>query len=197
MIKRSLRLFENPLLEMLSKVHPWIPILVWGSVFLALQVGLFQDERISGIEQVAFVALGVFYWIFLEYILHRYVFHMKLSSESFKRFGFIIHGVHHEDPKDRFRGLMPPLATFICAIPLYFLCALAYSGGKENAVFSGLLLGFVTYDYVHFSFHQAQFKNRIWKELQKRHLIHHRDETANYGVSSPLVDIICRTGREK
>ena len=61
-------------------------------------------------------------------------------------------------------------------------------------VFSGVLLGYLAYDCVHYAIHHARMSNRWLAGLKKAHLNHHfRDHSANFGISSKLFDYILRS----
>lgn len=65
-----------------------------------------------------------------------------------------------------------------------------------HALYAGGALGYMLYDTCHFYFHHGdRFKNNSYiKWMKKRHMIHHyKDSTKNFGVTSPLFDIIFGT----
>ena len=63
---------------------------------------------------------------------------------------------------------------------------------------SFFVLSYSVYDMIHYAYHFADATKRkgtLFHKLQKYHLRHHfSGEEAGYGVSSPLWDIIMRTG---
>ena len=71
-----------------------------------------------------------------------------------------------------------------------------------SAVFwSFFLIGYVTYDICHYSLHHidtSKHTQGYFHRLQKYHNQHHfGGEEAGFGVSSPLWDIVFRTGYKK
>ena len=63
---------------------------------------------IFGISQLHLIFLGgIFFWTFFEYMMHRFVFHLVTENPRTKRIAYIMHGNHHEFPRDRQRLFMP------------------------------------------------------------------------------------------
>ena len=90
-------------LENLTKTYWWVIPLFWGPfVFL-----LYKWARIYLTRQVASAVwvTGLFTFTLIEYILHRFLFHMdeKLPDSRWAMtIHFLIHGVHHFLPMDRY-----------------------------------------------------------------------------------------------
>ncbi len=189
---KNIRLFKNDFLEKLTFVHPWMPISVWMPVSIfsfaySLQANTF-------IETVGLFFLGLFIWTFTEYTLHRFFFHYHARSEIGKKFFYLIHGIHHDDPDDQRRLLMPLSAAFILAALLFGLFYLFFGSQYVFGFFSGFLIGYLCYDYVHFFTHFGRYKSGFMKHLQKQHMVHHFNKPhALYGVSSPLWDYVFKT----
>lgn len=62
-------------------------------------------------------------WSIVEYVLHRYVFHMdtrKLGATG-KVFHFMLHGLHHKVPTDPYRLVFPPIPALMIATTIYHL----------------------------------------------------------------------------
>ena len=64
--------------------------------------------------------VGIACWTFGEYFLHRFLFHgedywLKYAKKSnvILTFHFLIHGIHHAFPMDRYRLVFPPAPGFI------------------------------------------------------------------------------------
>lgn len=188
----SIRMFKNPILEGLSKVPYFIPLIVfipvigyfcWKSVIMN-GPGLF----------IGYLLLGLFIWTLTEYIMHRFVFHFYPKSEWGKRIHFIFHGVHHDYPNDAKRLVMPPSASIPLALAFYLLFKYTLSPALLDGFFAGFLLGYLFYDMTHYMLHHAQFKNAFWKKLKQQHMLHHYDDsTKKYGVTSDIWDKVFGT----
>lgn len=64
---------------------------------------------------------GLVVWVFFEYVMHRFLFHLRLRSRLGQSFLFIMHGNHHVSPRDRYRNLMPAVVSVPLAAGLYYL----------------------------------------------------------------------------
>lgn len=169
----SAPLFGN-FLEPLSKtawyVIPivWLPPVAYGS-FLAYQ-GL-----PSFLQTAAYWLIGLALWTLVEYGLHRGLFHVDkcafgsstntnslLTSQRYlpdNRVGitahFLLHGIHHYIPMDKYRLVMPPTLFVALATPFYKLAhtVFFYDWYAAIAVFCGGIFGYICYDLTHYFLH--------------------------------------------
>src|SRR5262245_13614474 len=68
------QMFETPLIERFSRVHPAMPFVFWGPVLAYVAIRPFG----TGMGALSYAGLllgGVLVWTLTEYVLHRYVFH--------------------------------------------------------------------------------------------------------------------------
>jgi sterol desaturase/sphingolipid hydroxylase (fatty acid hydroxylase superfamily) len=136
---------------------------------------------------------GILQWTFLEYVLHRFVFHYQPQSRWGQRLHFFIHGVHHDYPRDATRLVLPLPASLPLAGFFYGLFQWAY-GSYHDMIFSGLVSGYLAYDCLHYAFHHFAMKSPVANYLKAYHLKHHFiDPDTGYGVSTPLWDFVFRT----
>lgn len=187
----TIPLFENPWLERLSHVHPATPAVV----FLPI-AGWFLYAGVGGIAwttAAGLFLLGLLIWTFAEYSLHRWVFHYEPTSTFGKRIHFLMHGIHHDYPRDSTRLVMPPPVS----LPLAALFGVAFwlvFGPYFGAAFSGFLVGYVAYDTIHYATHHWKSEGKVSKYLKEYHLRHHYiDDHKAYGVSSPIWDWVFGT----
>jgi sterol desaturase/sphingolipid hydroxylase (fatty acid hydroxylase superfamily) len=138
---------------------------------------------------------GVLLWTLLEYLLHRWLFHLPPVGPGGKMRAFLMHGYHHEFPNDKMRLVAPPLMGWTLALSVGIVYALLF--GKHWApLFGGTALGYLGYDWIHYYTHHFHPRNRVGKWLRRYHLMHHfQDSTVRYGISSPLWDLVFRTFR--
>lgn len=193
----SILLFKNPVLEALTHVHPITPLLMWAPVVVYLQI---LSAR-AGLDRVGIVALsglGFVLWTLVEYLLHRYAFHFKATSKFSERVVYLAHGNHHDAPQDATRLVMPPFPALLLAT-LLFLGFRAVLGVQwVMPFFSGFLVGYLCYDYIHYSVHHFMPKSSIGKFLKNHHMKHHfMTHGARWGVSTPLWDLVFGTMEEK
>jgi sterol desaturase/sphingolipid hydroxylase (fatty acid hydroxylase superfamily) len=185
-------MFKNPILEGLSKVPYFIPLIVFIPV-----IGYFCWKSVVMNGPVLFAGyllLGLFVWTLTEYIMHRFVFHFYPKSEWGKRIHFIFHGVHHDYPNDAKRLVMPPSASIPLALAFYLLFKYTLAPVLLDGFFAGFIVGYLFYDMTHYMLHHAQFKNAFWKKLKQQHMLHHYDDsTKKYGVTSDIWDKVFGT----
>lgn len=195
---KNIRLFKHPVLERLTYVHPAMPALLWGPLAVyCFAAGLFTPDanaRLSIVQTTLLTLSGVGVWTLTEYLMHRFVFHFKPRGGIQERISFLIHGIHHEDPGDARRLLMPPAAAAILAVFFWTLFTALLGPVVMKPFFSGFLIGYLVYDYTHFAVHFMMPRWRVMKALKRNHLIHHYSTPdQRYGVGSTFWDYVFRT----
>lgn len=187
----SVPLYQNPFLERLTHVHPTTPLMVYMPVVLYfIYAGL---SEFAWLPALGTFVLGVFFWSFLEYILHRFFFHHHFKSNLGKKFQFLSHGVHHDYPRDSTRLVMPVPVSLVLAGIFYVLFRLVFGNWHEMA-YAGLVTGYLIYDCLHYATHHLPMKGQVGSYLKSYHLKHHyADSDHGYGVSSPLWDHVFKT----
>ena len=208
----SPRMFASDGIERFTFVHPLVPHLIYLPIIAAL---LWWSPLSIGMTALVFVA-GLFVWTFVEYMLHKYAFHAPhrvmdevhdivaetpIDEPIIPRLPtlhhtiyFIAHGVHHEYPSDSRRLVMPPIASIPLAAAFFGLFLLIFGTTYTPALFAGFLIGYLAYDSIHFAVHHFSVPTAFGKLLKRRHHRHHfLDPDEDYGVSSPLWDIILGT----
>jgi len=187
----TIPLFKNPFLEYFSHIHPITPVVVYVPVIIITAYFGFLRAGIGPFILAFF--FGILLWTLTEYTIHRWAFHYDPKSEAGKKIHFLVHGIHHDYPRDATRLVMPLLVSVPLAVIFYLLFQLVF-GEYNLAVFSGFVLGYVSYDSIHYATHHLPMKNRIGNFLRVYHLRHHyEDDHTAYGVSNPLWDYIFRT----
>jgi sterol desaturase/sphingolipid hydroxylase (fatty acid hydroxylase superfamily) len=190
----SVRLFKSDFLEQFTHVHPIVPALVWTPVVAYLAYRSFAIDHVATGAFFVWVVLGVLAMTLVEYLLHRFVFHFPAKSPMGERIVYIMHGLHHEDPQDPTRLVMPPLPAAIYGITLFVIFRMLFGPVYVDAFFAGFLAGYLAYDYIHYYVHHFTPKNRIGKYLKRYHMVHHfADYEAKWGVSNPLWDYVFGT----
>jgi sterol desaturase/sphingolipid hydroxylase (fatty acid hydroxylase superfamily) len=194
-----LRLFRSGFLEFFTHVMPvtiWVIYLPVAA--LALYVGVTTwPTTLSPIWIPLSFALGIaLLWTFIEYVVHRFLFHHNPRNRTEATLIFLFHGVHHVQPSLKTRLVMPPAAS----IPGAILAALLFSaiGSLLNfpmlPLVSGFVLGYILYDTCHYATHHAPMKGRIMKFLKRHHMEHHFvSPNARFGVTTSLWDQVFHT----
>lgn len=192
----SPKLFENPVLDYFTRCPFWVVPLIWLPISFYLYSHGLNMRILSSWQLVLTAVVGFFSWTLSEYWLHRIVFHYNPGKGIGARIHFYIHGIHHDLPDDAYRLVMPPLASFLIAVPIvgffYFLLGSVWF----YPFFSGYLVGYVAYEMSHYSVHHLKSKHPVFLALKRHHLQHHFSKhcvNKRYGVSSTLWDHVFKT----
>jgi sterol desaturase/sphingolipid hydroxylase (fatty acid hydroxylase superfamily) len=191
-LRASPPMFESRLLDALSRVHPLVPVFIFGPGIIAL--ASWTLSRHSVLAAVGLAAGGYALWTLFEYWLHRLVFHFEPEQGLGARLHWIIHGVHHDHPNDPLRLVMPPavsvpLGGLVFAL-LYVILGSRYAPG----VGAGFFAGYLAYDLTHYYLHHFRPRGPLGRKLRERHMRHHfQDETRGFGISAPYWDEVFRT----
>jgi len=186
------KLFQNRLLESLTKTHPAIIISMYVPASIISLVYFYQYIAGSLLTIAGVFLAGFCLWTFVEYLLHRYIFHFINDSEWAQKFHYTVHGVHHEYPLDTERLIMPPVPSILFA-SFFFGIFYALMGTYVFCFLPGFIIGYLTYAMIHYSIHA--FKPVPgFTYLWRHHNIHHfKDAERAFGVSTPLWDIVFGT----
>lgn len=191
--RERVRIFENPVLEALSKATPWMVTAFWIPVAIAaIAASLHLRER-SLPEVLPFAFGGLLGWTLFEYVMHRFLFHLELPGPLGRRLAFVMHGCHHADPRDPLRNVMPLSASIPFAAAMAVLADLLIDRADWLLVGGFGALGYITYDLSHWAFHQRRSRNRLFRHLQRHHWRHHATGAGNYAVTAPFWDWFLRT----
>lgn len=196
--KGQVRLFENPFLEALTKTRPWviytiyIPFIAYLLIYSHIKLHL----SIGFITLLFFIAM--LSWTLVEYIAHRYIFHLKAKSELGKRIIYIFHENHHEYPRDKMRLFMPPVPSVILAsllLGIFIVLSYLFTGTINYAYvfFSGFFAGYLIYVSMHYAIHAfapPKFLKALWRN---HHLHHYKYPDKGFGVSSSFWDKVFGT----
>ncbi len=194
----TVRMFKSNWIEVLSRVHPSVPLIIFLPVIIYLVYLSVFIDKIFILKILMLLFAGLVVWTLTEYTLHRFVFHMKLKSKIGKKIHFIFHGVHHDYPNDSKRLVMPPSVSIPLASLFYLLFRLILGNQFVIPFFAGFLIGYLVYDITHYTIHHFNIKNKYVLFLKKYHAKHHYyDSDLGFGVSSPIWDFIFNTSFEK
>ncbi len=99
----SVLMFDNPVFEFFSKT-PWYFIIIIYSPLILYEIAI-------GLTHISLVllsirpAIGFLLWTFIEYVIHKYLFHydqyLKEEDNIMYLVHFFFHGIHHAFPMDR------------------------------------------------------------------------------------------------
>ncbi|MFH0882702.1 MAG: sterol desaturase family protein [bacterium] len=192
------RLFKSPILEALTHFTPVGVVILWTPVIVfCAWLGYFSP--MTHTQWLLALLLGLFSWTFIEYLLHRFLFHRNFRSERLKRMQYMGHGVHHDQPMVKTRLVMPPLGAIPTAAIIYGLFYLVVGVVLDlvmwvNPLFAGMMTGYIIYDMLHYAYHHVNLPGKWFQTMRKHHMRHHGiDMSRRFGVSTPLWDYIFGT----
>ncbi|KAI8973625.1 hypothetical protein BDF20DRAFT_995405 [Mycotypha africana] len=194
-LNRPADFFGHPLLEPLSKTVWWVVPLIWlpyvgYNFYKSLQYG-------NPLATTLYFFLGIFIWTFLEYALHRFLFHYDdrmPQHQMMYLLHFVLHGFHHYLPMDRLRLVVPPTLFVILAYPWITAAHLLFPKLMAFGVVAGGMFGYVCYDMTHYYVHHAKPFKIHFAEMKRYHLAHHyKDFEAGYGITSKFWDYVFKT----
>lgn len=194
----SIRVFRSRVIEeVFAKAHPITPIVWFGPLIAYAVYRTAQGGPIAWARGIGLFTAGWLVWTLLEYLLHRYLFHLPAETREQKLRAFLIHGYHHQFPSDPMRLVAPPLMSWPIAVVVGGSYHLALGPGDSwLALFAGTCVGYLAYDWIHYYTHHFHPKWPLGKWLRKYHMLHHFDDDATrYGISSPLWDLVFGTYR--
>lgn len=187
------KIFENPILETITKGHAYVPITMHYVISTSLLVYSFFVFNLPALNLIIFFAGGVLFWSFFEYIAHRYIFHMDTATKIREKIQYTFHGVHHEYPRDTDRVVMPPVPSFLIGVSIVVIIRLVF-GINGFAIAAGFLSGYASYALIHYSIHtRIPPKNFLGKMWMHHSYHHYKNDEQAYGVSTPIWDYIFRT----
>ena len=184
----SLRLFESRWTDGFWASRPWLPFLLGG-----LLTG-WLIERAPALTWAPLVA-GVGGWVVLEYLMHRFFFHLPLRGRVAAGFRLLVHEHHHARPWDERRLA----ATWWQAgLALALLTAFARAAFQERwaVAMLGSTWAYVAYEAIHHRIHHDTEGGRLMRALRSHHLRHHHGPEGakgSFGISSPVLDWVLRS----
>jgi sterol desaturase/sphingolipid hydroxylase (fatty acid hydroxylase superfamily) len=143
------------------------------------------------------IPAGIFIWTLLEYVFHRFLFHMQipLRNPHLREIVNGSHFVHHASPRDPTKLLVHPSFGLVVSAILYGLFfAILGSAFSASGVMAGIWIGFLYYEAVHYRVHFSLSGSGFITRQRRRHFYHHFTNNKKcFGVTSPLWDYVFGT----
>lgn len=163
----------------------------WAELGLDVALGLLLVaegwRRHAGGPLVALLALGLglFAFSFIEYFFHRWMFHTRVPL--FEQG----HRTHHEQPLgyDSLPFFLPAAVLLVLA----GVFALIMPTGFALLMAGAITFGYVVYGLSHFIIHHVRFKQPLLRRWAGAHHVHHYHPGSNFGVTTPLWDVLLGT----
>ncbi|WP_088009299.1 sterol desaturase family protein [Indiicoccus explosivorum] len=146
-------------------------------------------------------AVGMAAYALSEYVVHRFLFHMKTPKDPFllkmiKR----LHFDHHSDPDDLHLLFLPlwfSLPNFLVSSAIFLV--ITDSLVWTAAFLSGIMTYFLYYEWTHYVAHKPILpRTEVGRRIKKAHLWHHfKNENYWYGVTHTSIDKTLGTYRDQ
>ena len=167
------------------------PVNYWAEFGLDIPLGvllIFEGlRRHDGHSIKVFLAIlvGLFIFSFLEYSVHRWLFHglIQIIAQG--------HRAHHENPKGY--DALPFFLPSLVLLGLTGVFALLMPTRYAFLLSGAMAFGYVTYGLSHFTIHHTRFRQPLARRWAANHHIHHFHSESNFGVTTPLWDILLGT----
>jgi hypothetical protein len=172
------------------------PVYFYTALAVCL-IAITRAENVSWSQNFLFIIAGVFTWTLIEYGLHRFIFHYTARSDFGRKLLYAAHLSHHQNPR-AINRLFSGLVISLPVATAYLLVAWIATGSLHATtyMFTGLTAGYFCYEWLHFQAHHRRPQLRVFKYLQKYHLLHHHETLElRFGVTSPLFDLVLGTFR--
>ena len=188
-------MFASRFVDSFSRTHHLIVAYLFVPIVLVLLALGVLRSGVGILGAAGLFVAGVIAWTLVEYWLHRTLFHWEPKTSWGPRLHFLLHGVHHSWPNDRYRLVLPPTVSLplAAAFGLLFYWAL---GQRVWFFHAGFLFGYMVYDLTHYYIHHGKIRARWMRKIQGHHMSHHfnkRYKDRRFGVSSPIWDWVFRT----
>jgi sterol desaturase/sphingolipid hydroxylase (fatty acid hydroxylase superfamily) len=131
------------------------------------------------------IGLGLFAFSFIEYFFHRWMFHTRVPL--FEQG----HRTHHEQPLGY--DSLPFFLPAVVLLTLAGLFTLIMPTGFALLMAGAITFGYITYGLSHFTIHHVRFKHPWLRRWAGAHHIHHYHPDSNFGLTTPLWDVLLGT----
>ena len=196
-----IRLFKSNFMEFFTHVSPITIIVIWTPFIVYMLYRGISDRPAQGnlLYVPAGFLVGLAIWTFVEYNIHRFLFHFTPHNAWQQRIVFLFHGVHHAQPRLKTRLVMPPVVSIPMSAVFLLLYTFIFSNllGQPQwvgPVAAGFTVGYLAYDLIHYATHHLAMRHGYFKYLKRYHMLHHyKTPEARFGVSSPFWDWVYGT----
>lgn len=191
---RDLKMFDTAILEPFSKCPWYVPLIFW-SLYIYSWIPLLGKNIWL---EYGLILVGIQVFFFVEYVLHRFLFHgengwlKKYPNKQILYFlHWNLHGLHHAFPQDKHRLVLPPIlgyfyfavlfrTPFFYLLPEYVL----------PAWMIGFSIGYLMYDLTHYYIHHANPpEGSYFKMMKLYHAQHHyKHGEEGFGISNKIWD---------
>ncbi|MEQ1665028.1 MAG: sterol desaturase family protein [Bdellovibrionales bacterium] len=182
-------------IKIFASPHPFLniafmlPIIFWlaftGKTWIITHI----------VFSACFFMIGLLYWSFIEYFIHRWIYHAQYRNKKVRELVESFHIYHHRSPKDNSVLTAGPLIFFPLALILLmpiWIISLGHQG-IFSSISLGVILYYLFYEWVHYSIHRRIPKTVYARWITEYHMFHHKVWNVKYGNTTSLWDHLFRT----
>jgi 4-hydroxysphinganine ceramide fatty acyl 2-hydroxylase len=186
--------FQNPAMRYRFLMRTFMCYVPLAS---GLALWAWPDASLPEVAKPALMALGMLVWTLVEYLLHRFLLHARPQAPALLAIVEKLHLGHHRNPQDEGKITVPVWASLPIASGLLGLFRLTTGSWSVAALLmTGSIAGYLYYETVHFWIHCSVRHGRWLSQRRATHLSHHfKDQKRGFGVTTPVWDLLLRTGR--
>jgi len=168
-----------------TQTNYWVEVAIDLVLCVTFLVAGWRLHVGSPLIAMSAVALGLFAFSFVEYFFHRWMFHTRIPLFAQG------HRMHHERPLgyDSLPFFLPGAVLLI----LTGVCVLIIPTGFALLMMGSVTLGYIAYGLSHFTIHHVRFKHPLLRRWAGAHHVHHYHPNSNFGVTTPLWDVLLGT----
>ena len=163
----------------------------WAEFLVDLTLGsllLFEGWRhftSSPLAGAAAFLLGLLGFSFVEYSFHRWMFHTRIPLFADG------HHMHHAEPLGY--DSLPFFLPGAILLMLTGMLLLVVPTGFGLVMMGAVTFGYIAYGLSHFTIHRVRFNHPLLRRWAASHHVHHYHPHSNFGVTSPLWDVLLGT----
>jgi dihydroceramide fatty acyl 2-hydroxylase len=169
--------------------------LCYGPLALGLGTWTWHTGTLPGRLWPICIGLGVGCWTLIEYLLHRFVLHVRTQTLAIRHTIERLHQGHHQDPGDEAKITVPVYGSVPIGAALVGLFRLLTGSWEVAALLMiGSIGGYLSYETVHFHIHCNATRGRWLRRRRRYHFFHHfKNQRRCFGVTTPLWDWVFGT----
>ena len=168
-----------------TRTNYWVEVGVDIALGTVLIIAGWRHHAGSALTAALAIMLGLFAFSFLEYFFHRWMFHTQIPL--FEQG----HRMHHEQPLGY--DSLPFFLPSVVLLAMAGLFMLIMPSGFALLMTAAITFGYITYGLAHFAIHHVRFKQPVLRRWAAAHHVHHCHPDSNFGVTSPLWDVLLGT----
>ena len=186
MFLRPLRSLLDGLVRMSqTRANYWAEFLIDGLLVTALLGAGLKSPEMGLDRALGILVTGLVLFSFIEYCIHRWLFHWLDSPLSQG------HEAHHQNPTGY--DALPFFLPAMVAIGLLGLLSEFMPDASAYLLTGSIVSGYLIYGTSHHFIHHVRYQHPWIKRWAALHHIHHVHPETNFGVTSPLWDLLLGT----